>query len=221
MNPKNCLVEFIGTFFLVLVVGLTVVAPAAGVHVPGADHMAPLAIGFALMVIVAGGGHISGGHYNPAVTLGVFLRGKCAFADVIPYIISQCVAGICAGLVVNYFKGTVLPPTIPAPPDLIKAMLNEFLFTFLLVSTVLNTATSKKNAGNSYYPLAIGFAVVVGAYAGRRNFRGAYNPAVACGNYHPWASALSRTSGSSGSPISRRHSRRPRLPHHEPGRDLK
>ena len=179
MNPRNVLVEFIGTFFFVLIIGLVVVAPAAGVKAPGADHMAPLVIGCTLMVLVYGGGHLSGGHYNPAVTLGVFLRGKCAGADVVPYILAQCVAAVFAGLLVNFIKGKT--GTDGPPADVTKALLVEFLFTFLLVTTVLNVATSKKTAGNSFYGLAIGFTIVVSAYAGGGISGGAYNPAIACG----------------------------------------
>ena len=62
---KNYIVEFIGTFFLVLVIGLTVIEPGAG-------KFAALAIGATLMVMVYAGGHISGGHYNPAVTFAVW-----------------------------------------------------------------------------------------------------------------------------------------------------
>ena len=176
---KNYFVEFIGTFFLVLVVGLTVMPPLSGVNAPTAEHMAPLAIGVTLMIMVYAGGHISGGHYNPAVTLAVWMRGKCDTKDVVPYMLSQIVAGIVAALVVGYIKGN--PPLIAAAPDVMKSLLNEFLFTFALCYVVLNTATSTKNAGNSYYGLAIGFTVVAGAYAGGGISGGAYNPAVAFG----------------------------------------
>jgi aquaporin Z len=172
MNTKALIVEFIGTFFLVLVVGLTVVSPGAG-------DMAPLAIGATLMVMVYAGGHLSGGHYNPAVTLGVWMRGKCETKDAMPYMLTQVIAGIVAGVIVNYLKaGSVVTA---GNPDIVRALLNELLFTFALVYVVLNTATSKKNAGNSYYGLAIGFTVVVGAYAGGAISGGAYNPAVAFG----------------------------------------
>ncbi len=169
---KNYLVEFIGTFFLVLVVGMTVIDPGAG-------SSAPLAIGATLMVMVYAGGHLSGGHYNPAVTLGVWMRGKCSSKDAVPYMLAQGVAGIVAAIIVNYFKSGV--PVTPAAPEIVKALLNEFLFTFALVYVVLNTATSQKNAGNSYYGLAIGFTLAVGAYAGGAISGGAYNPAVAIG----------------------------------------
>jgi len=172
MNTKSLIVEFVGTFFLVLVVGLTVIEPGAGA-------LAPLAIGSTLMVMVYAGGHISGGHYNPAVTLGVWMRGKCETKDVPWYMLVQILAGVVAALIVSYLKAgsVVTPASLDAP----RAMLNEVLFTFALVFVVLNTATSKKNAGNSYYGLAIGFTIVVGAFAGGGISGGAYNPAVAFG----------------------------------------
>src|SRR6185295_17446696 len=96
------IVEFIGTFFLVLTIGCAVVIGGAGV-------IAPLAIGSSLMVMIYAGGHISGGHYNPAVTLGVWLRGRCATADVVPYWVAQVVGAIIASLVLNYLKGDAHP----------------------------------------------------------------------------------------------------------------
>jgi aquaporin Z len=172
MNTKSLIVEFIGTFFLVLVIGLTVISPGAGA-------LAPLAIGSTLMIMVYAGGHISGGHYNPAVTLGVWMRGKCDTKDVVPYMLTQILAGIVAAVTVNFFKAGVAVTAASIDPA--RALLNEFFFTFALVYVVLNTATSKKNAGNSYYGLAIGFTFAVGAYAGGAISGGAYNPAVAFG----------------------------------------
>lgn len=167
---KNYLVEFIGTLFLVLVIGLTVI---------GGVSAAPLAIGSTLMVMVYAGGHISGGHYNPAVTLAVWLRGKCPTKDVAPYMAAQALGAIVAALLVRF----CLPEAQVSAKslDAARALLVELLFTFALCYVVLNTATSKKNAGNSYYGLAIGFTVVVGAFAGGAISGGAYNPAVAVG----------------------------------------
>src|ERR1043166_2490439 len=164
--------EFIGTFFLVLTIGCSVVIGGAGV-------IAPLAIGSALMVMIYAGGHISGGHYNPAVTLGVWLRGRCAAKDVVPYWISQWLAAAGASLVLNYLKGESL-----AKPMMLKvgpALVAEFLFTFALVYVVLNVATAKANAGNSFYGLAIGMTVLTGAFAVGNISGGAFNPAVAIG----------------------------------------
>ena len=166
------LVEFIGTFFLVLVVGLTVIEPGAG-------NFAPLAIGTTLMVMVYAGGHISGGHYNPAVTLAAWLRGACDKKDVAPYMIAQVVAGIVAALVVSFCKTGAT--VTAASPDVAQALVAEFLFTFALCYVVLQTATSEKTAGNSYFGLAIGFTVMAGAYAAGGISGGVFNPAVAAG----------------------------------------
>jgi len=179
---KNYLVEFVGTFFLVLVIGLTVIEPGAGA-------LAPLAIGSTLMVMVYAGGHISGGHYNPAVTLAVWMRGKCGAKDVAPYMVSQILGGVVAALVVGFCKPNA--NVTAASPDVVRAFLVELLFTFALCYVVLNTATSKKNSGNSYYGLAIGFTVLAGAYAGGAISGGAYNPAVAFGITTMGLSALS------------------------------
>ena len=168
---NKILVEGIGTFFLVLVIGLTVMSPGAGA-------MAPLAIGAVLMVMVYAGGHISGGHYNPAVTLAVWLRGKCDTKDVPRYMGAQVVGAIIAAMVVGLCKreGAMAMQPLPLP-----ALLVEFLFTFALAYVVLNVATAKKTAGNSYFGLAIGFTVVAAAYAGGNISGGAFNPAVAIG----------------------------------------
>src|SRR5882762_6430498 len=164
--------EFIGTFFLVLTIGCTVVGNGAGA-------LAPLAIGSALMVMIFAGGHVSGGHFNPAVTLGVWLRGKCESKDVAPYMIAQIAAGIVAAMIVKFLKsGAVISPMQPAT---LPALLAEFLFTFALVYVVLNAATAKGTAGNSFYGLAIGFTVMVGAFSVGNISGGAFNPAVAVG----------------------------------------
>ena len=173
------LTEFIGTFFLVSTIGYTVVAPAAGVVAPGADHMAPLAIGAALMVMIYAGGHVSGGHYNPAVTLVVYLRGRCSAADIIPYWIAQIAGAAVAAMIVLFMKGN--PTVAPQELDVTRALVAEFLYTFALCYVVLNIATAKGTSGNSAYGLAIGFTVLTGAYAVGGISGGAFNPAVAVG----------------------------------------
>jgi aquaporin Z len=170
---KKYLVEFIGTFFLVATIGFTVLKPG------DAGNLAPLAIGSALMVMVFAGGHISGGHYNPAVTLAVFMRGKCPAADVVPYMVAQVLAAATAAAVVLFIKGN--PSVEAANPDIPRALLAEFLFTFALCYVVLNVATAKGTSGNSFYGLAIGFTVLIGAYSVGSVSGGAFNPAVAVG----------------------------------------
>jgi aquaporin Z len=164
--------EFIGTFILVLTIGCTVIGQGAG-------PLAPLAIGSALMVMVFAGGHISGGHFNPAVTLGVWLRGKCETKDVAPYMICQVIGAVLAAFAVKFLKGGVA--VTPLHPATVPALLAEFLFTFALVYVVLNVATAKGTSGNSFYGLAIGFTVLIGAFSVGNISGGAFNPAVAVG----------------------------------------
>jgi len=168
---KKYLTEFIGTFFLVLTVGCTVIPGAPGV-------MAPLAIGAALMVMVYAGGHVSGGHYNPAVTLAVWIRGRCPTKDVIPYMISQVIGAVVAALTVKFLYEEGRPMIFKSAP---APWLAEFLFTFALAYVVLNCATAKGTSGNSFYGLAIGMTVMTGAFAVGTVSGGAFNPAVAVG----------------------------------------
>jgi aquaporin Z len=159
--------EFIGTFFLVLTAGL-----ASG-------DFAVLIIASALMVMIFAGGHISGAHYNPAVTLAVLIRGKISTGDAIGYMVSQFAAGAIAALVAGYFKE--MPDAATQAIDTTKALVAELIATFALAYVVLNVATAKGTTGNSFYGLAIGFTVffagsIMGGYSG-----GALNPAVAVG----------------------------------------
>ena len=179
------LVELIGTFFLVLTVASTALLNAG-------SPLAPIAIGSALMVMIYAGGHISGGHYNPAVSLGALLRGRLGAKDIIPYIVAQLIGAVLAVIAAK----TLFPEqansiaiaieasksTIPAAtPALLPIFLAEFLFTFALVYVVLNVATAKGNTGTGFYGLAIGFTVLVGAITVGSISGGAFNPAVALG----------------------------------------
>jgi aquaporin Z len=170
---KKYLVEFIGTFFLVLTIGMTVIDPVV------AAGFAPLAIGSALMIMVYAGGHVSGGHYNPAVTLAVWLRGRCPKSDVLPYMGSQIAGGVVASFFVLALKNN--PELTAKEVSVFPALIAEFVGTFALAYVVLNVATAKATAGNSNYGLAIGFTVTVMAYALSGISGGAFNPAVAVG----------------------------------------
>ncbi len=169
---KKYLTEFIGTFFLVFTVGMTVLEP-------GASALAPLAIGSALMIMIYAGGHVSGGHYNPAVTLAVWLRGRCPVSDVVPYWMSQIAGSLLAAILVLMFKGS--PIVVSGGVKIFPALAAEFIGTFALAYVVLNVATAKATAGNSFYGLAIGFTVMTMAFAVGGISGGAFNPAVATG----------------------------------------
>lgn len=169
---KKLAAEFVGTFFLVFTVGQVVLPPDA------AGASAGLAIGSILAIMVYATGYISGGHLNPAVTLGVFLRGKATGAELVGYWAAQVVAGLLAALAVLALKGTA---AAPVAIETIPVLLAEFLFTFALVFVVLTTATSRATEGNSYYGAAIGGTVMVGAYAVGPVSGAAFNPAVVGG----------------------------------------
>jgi aquaporin Z len=171
--PRKYAVEVIGTFFLVLTVAVSVFSHSA---------FTPLAAGAALMVMVYAGGHISGGHYNPAVTMAVLWRRRIGLADAIGYWIAQLVAGVIAGVVARAIVNPAAVTTLhPSGHALAATAVVEFLFTFALCYVVLNVATSKSQSGNSYFGLAIGFTVLAGAFAVGGISGGAFNPAVSLG----------------------------------------
>ena len=163
---RKYVTEFIGTFFLVLVVALTGNA---------------LAIGATLMVMIFAGGHISGAHYNPAVTLAVLIRGKVTTQDAIAYMVVQIIAAIVAALIAKWYMGDMGVATMDLSGKVLKAFIGELIGTFALAYVVLNVATSKGTTGNSFYGLAIGFTVFAMASAFGSISGGAFNPAVAVG----------------------------------------
>jgi len=168
---KKLGVEFIGTFFLVFTIGATVLLSTN-------KTLSALAIGFVLMVMVYAGGHISGGHYNPAVSIAACLRGALEKADLIPYWVAQILGGAAGAFLASYIAGapqTAFESTLSTA----NIVIGEFLFTFALCYVVLLTATSKSTEGNSYFGLAIGSTVTVGAVAVGGICFGAFNPAVA------------------------------------------
>ena len=169
---KKYLVEFIGTFFLVFTVGMAVT---------NAGNFAPIAIGSVLMVMVYAGGHISGGHYNPAVTTAVLIRGLISVKDAMIYMAFQVVAAIVASFFIWWFTGHTLAVAPSPTAHKTMAMAAEIIGTFALAYVVLNAATHPKTEGNSYYGLAIGFTVLCMAYAVGSVSGGAFNPAVGLG----------------------------------------
>jgi aquaporin Z len=165
--------EFVGTFFLVLTIGMAVLIP------DNAGIMAPIAIGSILAAMVYAGGHISGGHYNPAVSFAVYFCDKLLVKDLWAYWASQILAAICAGYLTGYLKGYPVPPALAF--DVTKLFIAEFLFTFALCFVVLNVAIARRTKGNSFYGWVIGATVLAGAYAVGPISGAAFNPAVAVG----------------------------------------
>lgn len=168
------LTEFIGTFFLVLTITLAVI---------GKQELAALAIGGILMVMIFMGGHISGGHYNPAVSLAAWMRGALPMSDFPMYVIAQVLGGIAAAFLGSYLAagGEGELALGGEGVDVVRSLIVEILYTFALALTVLRVATTKATSGNSFYGLAIGFTVVCAAIAGGWISGGAFNPAVGLG----------------------------------------
>jgi aquaporin Z len=170
---RKYITEFIGTFFLVMVIGLVVIG--------GYANFAPIAIGSILMTMVFAGAHISGAHYNPAVTLAVLLRGRMKLPEAVGYWIVQIVAGVAAAFIVNYLIPGEMPKAAKPLVDDVRGLVAEALGTFALCYVVLNVATAKGTVGNMFYGLAIGFTVLAMAFAVGAISGGAFNPAVAVG----------------------------------------
>jgi len=183
---RRYVMEFIGTFFLVLTICIVVRTN---------PDLAPFAIGAILTAMIFAGGHISGAHYNPAVTLAVFLRGRFASRDVLPYMGAQVLAAVAAALVSFIAFNRLSKSELDlSGREIVTAFVVELLFTFALAFVVLNVATSKSHPNNSFYGLAIGFTVMAGAFAVGGLSGGAFNPAVALGltitGLAPWALLL-------------------------------
>ena len=162
--------EFIGTFFLTLTICTAAAFGTAGSY-------APFAIASTLMVMIYAGGHVSGAHYNPAVTISIYLRGACDKSEVAPYIASQVVAGVMGAMVAS----NVLMPDGEVGPlvmDTGPAFGAELLFTFALAYVILNVATSESTDGNGYYGAAIAFVVLAGALTVGPISGASFNPAV-------------------------------------------
>jgi len=162
---RKYITEFIGTFFLVLIATKTGNAAA---------------IALTLMVMIYAGGHISGAHYNPAVTLAVFISGKINGMDSVFYILAQIIGASLAALATYWYTDTYLEAH-DMSEQLGKAFAGEAVGTFALAYVVLNVATAKGNTGNSFYGLAIGLTVLAMAFAFARPSGAVFNPAVALG----------------------------------------
>lgn len=169
-TSSKLIAEFIGTFFLALTIC------TAAVHGSAGDY-APFAIAATLMVMIYAVGHISGAHFNPAVTVAVWLRGACEKSDVVPYISVQALAGVLAAIVSQEIL--IAKTSVTAiDMDATNALAAEFLYTFALVYVILNVATSDATQGNGYYGAAISFVVLAGALTVGEISGGSFNPAV-------------------------------------------
>ena len=159
------IIEFVGTFFLVLIIGLT---------------SNPIAIGLGLAVLVYMGAHISGAHYNPAVSLAMLINKKLSPKELGFYIFYQLLGAVFATYTL-YFLGNEDFSVVSNTSDITQFIVAEILFTFLLVFVILNVALNKNIEGNQYFGLAIGLTVAAGAFSVGDISGAVFNPAVSFG----------------------------------------
>jgi len=159
---KKYIMEGFGTMFLVLAICMI-------------GH--PIAIGAMLTVLMYLGEHVSGAHYNPAITLAVWLRGKLKTDKVLPYMLFQVLGGIAAAIIYWMLAGQryILVPATGISDA--KLFMVELLFTFFLVFVFLVVMTTKKVKVNHIFGIVIGFALMAIAFLG-----GMYNPVVSIGS---------------------------------------
>lgn len=163
---KQYAIEFTGTFFLVLVIAIT---------------GNPFAIAGILIAMIYMGGYISGAHYNPAVTIAVWVAKGIEGRRAVRYFLAQIAGAAVAAYLSFIISGTPFFPKPATPEKLFSPLILEFLFTFALAFVVLNVAVSKKTKGNQYYGLAIGLTVLAGAITAGPISGAVFNPAVILG----------------------------------------
>lgn len=163
---KKYFVEFVGTLFLILIIGLT---------------SNPVAIGFGLTVLVYMGAHISGAHYNPVVSLAFIIKKDINRKDFIFYVLSQITGATIGALLIYFLKDSVVEIQPNLSSSIYQILISEILFTFLLVFVILNVATHPNLEDNSFYGFAIGLTVMAGAFSVGPISGAVFNPAVSLG----------------------------------------
>src|SRR5690606_18613372 len=182
---RRYVVEFVGTYFLVLTMCMTIGN--------GSSNLAPLAAGMMLMALIYSGHHISGGHFNPGVSVASWLRGQLPASDVLPYVIAQFLGGTAAAIEAGFLSTSAgLETIVLQEPDIAASLNAEFLGALLFVYVFLNLTIVRKTTGNLVYGLALGTTYTACIYAFGPVSIGAFNPAVALGftvaNIASWAS---------------------------------
>jgi len=174
LGPTRLVSEFIGTYFLVLTVGLNVLGKSPG----------PVwSIAASLMCMIYALGNVSGAHFNPAVTLAIFLGGRSKIppSEVVPYMAAQVAGGVFAGFTYAIMHGGATFPLEPGKGfGWGHAALAEIVFTFVLCLVVLCVATVKAPSADMF-GLAIASCVTAGGYAIGAVSGGSLNPGVSIG----------------------------------------
>lgn len=171
MKLNKLLVECAGSFFLVLLVNICALGSLSA--------STPFVMGMILMAMTYAGGHISGAHFNPAITVAVFIRGKCSAADVPSYIFAQLLGAAIAALTAGaFFMGNV-GQGMDLSATALQAVIAEILGSFAMTWVLLNVTSSRDTIGNSYYGLAIGAVVATLGFVFGPISGGVFNPSIA------------------------------------------
>ena len=176
MSLKKYIVEFIGTFFLVLTICMTSYSKVSA-------DLQPLAVGTMLMVLIYSMGYLSGAQFNPAISLAIYLRGRINLKEMGFYWIAQILGAVAAAMMTAVLI-SAKPPVglIASTPQffsMVPALIAEVLGSFALTWVILTVATSKALDGNNFYGLAIGFTVTALMYTLGSVSGSAFNPVVA------------------------------------------
>lgn len=163
---KKLFIELFGTYFLVLIIGLS--------------SGNPIAVGFGLMILVYCGAHVSGAHYNPAVTLAMLVQKEISPLDSVKYFLSQTLGSTLAALSICLMNTNMQVQPVLGD-SIYPIFFSEIIFTFLLVFVILNVATHPNLKGNSFYGLAIGLTVMAGIFSVGPISGAVFNPAVSLG----------------------------------------
>ncbi|MFT6058955.1 MAG: aquaporin Z [Lentimonas sp.] len=181
---NKLIAEFIGTYFLYLIIGMCVTPPGAGA-------LTPLVVGVGLTALVYSCGHISKAHFNPATTVAYFCAGTHPRKAFLPFVAVILAGAVCAALTLLALNPEGLTQVTAIEINTLRVIVAEFAFTFALMWVILNVAIAKGTVGNGFYGLAIGAIVAAGAFAVGPISFAAFNPAVTialCINgFIPWS----------------------------------
>lgn len=157
---KQYIMEIIGVFFLTIAIAL----------------VNPIAIGFMLMALVYIGGHVSGGHYNPALSLAAYMNDELKFPELVKYIGAQIFGALLGVYLIKMHSGSIFMPDMSEEMAMGSAMLFEALLTGLFCWAVLTVTLSSTLKSTHLYGLVAGVTLAAIVSIG-----GIFNPAVACG----------------------------------------
>ena len=163
---KKYSIEFLGTFFLLLISALT---------------ENPIAIGLGLASLIYVGAHVSGAHYNPAVSIAMVIRGEINKTECFKYCIAQILGAIAGSFIYFLITNNVFEIQPDSDTTRTQFLIAEFIFTFLLVITILFVGTHPKLKDNQFYGAAIGLTVIASQYSIAEISSSVLNPAISIG----------------------------------------